>query len=341
MQSHLIKMREMIGVLLKDWFRYQASFNSEDNIYLQLVNRLERINRGPQNIGYVCLWPHTSKLHAPLVIPNLGKRLLKRSLQNSIFEMKEQRNLEDAIKISVLIGHRGMERLPLLLTTIKSIASQSDVSLECIIIEQDKSPIIKKYLPSWVRHIFLKTDAGTSHYNRSAAFNLGAKNAHGDILLLHDNDMLLPINYCKHIVKLVDEGYEVANTKRYVFYMSRAHTERIMRSVEEIICEAPEYIVQNLEAGGSMAITKEAYFKIGGMDEGFVGWGGEDIEFWKRCSLLKRWIWGFESIIHLWHHSQPLKETRDNPNIERIKTLNNINLRERIALLSASYGRNA
>jgi GT2 family glycosyltransferase len=79
--------------------------------------------------------------------------------------------------------------------------------------------------------------------------------------------------------------------------------------------------VQNLEAGGSMAITAEAYNRVGGMDEAFRGWGGEDNEFWDRCLTLPTWIWGYEPIVHLWHRSQPLKGEGDNPNLERARTL--------------------
>ena len=113
-----------------------------------------------------------------------------------------------------------------------------------------------------------------------------------------------------------------------------------MESLDCLVDESPDYIVQNLEAGGSMAITKEAYFRIGGMDEEFIGWGGEDIEFWERCSLLNRWIWGYEPIIHLWHRSQPLKEKKDNPNIARIKYLDTVDLRGRVENLRKSYPEN-
>lgn len=341
MQNHLIKMRELAGVITKDWLRYQFSLQQGNDRYLRLVNRLERIAPGPEDIGYVCLWPHTSKLHAPMIMPNLGKKLLNICLQKSIFYMQTSRELDEDIQISVLIGHRGVERLPLLLTTIKSIAAQIDVSLECIIIEQDNNARVKEYLPKWVRHIFLKTDSESTSYNRSAGFNLGAQNAHGRILLLHDNDMLVSSTYCKDIVTLANKGYEAINSKRYVFYLNRLHSEKIISSFYNLGSEPPDYIVQNLEAGGSMAITKEAYFRIGGMDEEFVGWGGEDIEFWKRCSLLNRWIWGYEPIIHLWHKSQPLKENKDNPNIARIKHLDTIDINQRIKSLRNRYFKNS
>ena len=332
MQRHLKKIREFVGVMFKDWLRYESYLRFKKDKYLMLRNRVEKLATGPNNLGYVCLWPHTSRLHAPLVMPSLGRQLLKVCIAKSTFKLKESRRENAEIMISVLIGHRGMERLPLLLLTLRSVAAQTGVNLECIVIEQDTKSLIKEFLPAWVKHLFLKTETSSEVYNRSAAFNHGGRNARGKILLLHDNDMLIPNTYCKDIATLVSRGYEAINIKRYIFYLTRSHSEKIIRSLNVPI-EAPEYIVQNLEAGGSMAITKNAYFAIGGMDEEFVGWGGEDIEFWKRCSLLKRWIWGYQPILHLWHQSQPLKDEKNNPNIDRIILLNNLTLTDRIKFL--------
>jgi hypothetical protein len=94
-----------------------------------------------------------------------------------------------------------------------------------------------------------------------------------------------------------------------------------------------EAIVQNLEAGGSMAITKQAYEEIGGMDEGFVGWGGEDNEFWDRCLTRPTWTWGYEPIVHLWHPSQPLKGQADNPNLVRCRLVMEQSPEQRIVAL--------
>ena len=43
------------------------------------------------------------------------------------------------------------------------------------------------------------------------------------------------------------------------------------------------------------------------MDEEFIGWGGEDQEFWSRCLTRKVWEYGSLPIIHLWHEPQPGK----------------------------------
>ncbi|MFN6337629.1 MAG: glycosyltransferase family 2 protein [Cyanobacteriota bacterium] len=329
-------LKSSIGVFLYDYLIYQSYFFGHSN-YLKIRNRNERLATGPKGIGYVCLWPYTSKLHAPLIWPWLGKKLLNICMTKERFISSETNKEYKHVDISVLIGHRGLERLPHLLTTISYIAGQFDVSLECIVIEQDSEIRIKDRLPAWIRYLHQKSDGNYNTYNRSAAFNYGACNARGRILILHDNDMIIPCSYCRDIVEIVDSGYDAVNIKRFVFYLNQEDTMKALKSssLRERYC--PEYIVQNLEAGGSMGITRRAYFELGGMDERFVGWGGEDNEFWDRCKKLRRWIWGFASIIHLWHRSQPLKEINDNTNIkvaqsliitdldERIKTLQQIN----------------
>ena len=68
----------------------------------------------------------------------------------------------------------------------------------------------------------------------------------------------------------------------------------------------PEFdaIVQNLEAGGSSGAGRQAYFDIGGFDERFIGWGGEDNEFWERAQTKKVYPYGYLPLVHLWHEPQ-------------------------------------
>ena len=82
-----------------------------------------------------------------------------------------------------------------------------------------------------------------------------------------------------------------------------------------------------------MAIRAETYAELGGMDEGFSGWGGEDNEFWDRCLSRPSWIWGYEPIVHLWHRGQPLKGAAANPNLDRARELMAVPTEERIRRL--------
>jgi GT2 family glycosyltransferase len=144
-------------------------------------------------------------------------------------------------------------------------------------------------------------------YCRSWAFNVGARHARGEVLVFHDNDMLVPADYAAQVLAVLGRGFEVANLKRFVFYLSEAHSRSVFDGSAGLAHHAPETIVQNLEGGGSFAITRGACEAIGGFDEAFVGWGGEDVEFWERASSRRMWPYAFLPIVHLWHAPQPGK----------------------------------
>jgi GT2 family glycosyltransferase len=326
--------RERLGVWLKDRLRYEHLLRQPSPAHLRIANRREELEAAPDGFGQACLWPFTSRLHAPGLQPELGLRLLRRCLAEApIRRCASPPASADPPELSVLIGHRGTERLPLLLATLESIAAQEGVRLECLVIEQDAVPRIATHLPRWVRHVHGPLSNPDAPYNRSHSFNLGANHARAPVLLLHDNDMLVPAGYGRRLLDRIARGYAVVNPKRFIFYLNENHSARVLAGTADFDATPAEAIVQNLEAGGSLAITTEAYQAIGGMDEGFVGWGGEDNEFWDRCLTRPTWIWGYEPIVHLWHRAQPLKHRPDNPNLTRARNVMQHSPLARIAAL--------
>jgi hypothetical protein len=310
-------MREWLGVWIKDRWRYERALRSSGRLYLALANRRERLDPAPDGIGFACAWEFTSRLHAPTIQPWLGQRLLRRCLNDAPIRLSHlPPQPTDQPQISVLMGHRGLERLPLLLATLESLAAQTDVAFECVVIEQDEQPRIAPLLPGWVHHVHTPPARPGAPYNRSRAFNAGALQARAPVLLLHDNDMLVPYGYLQRILQKVALGYQAVNPKRYVFYLSERHTSAVLHAAAALDTWPADGIVQNLEAGGSVAITRQAFWEIGGMDEAFEGWGGEDNEFWDRCQARPCWIWGYEPLVHLWHRRQPLKHSVHNPNLD-------------------------
>jgi GT2 family glycosyltransferase len=137
--------------------------------------------------------------------------------------------------------------------------------------------------------------------------NVGARAARGKVLVFHDNDMLVPQAYASELWARAQEGYEIINLKRFIFYLTEAHSGAIGAGERNLLAQPAEAIVQNLEAGGSVAMARDAFFAIGGYDEAFVGWGGEDNEFWQRASTRKVWPYAYLPIVHLWHAPQPEK----------------------------------
>ncbi|MGH8106448.1 MAG: galactosyltransferase-related protein, partial [Arenimonas sp.] len=104
---------------------------------------------------------------------------------------------------------------------------------------------------------------------------------------------------------------------------------------DSLLKRPPESIMQNSEGGGSIAITRKAYEEIGGFDESFIGWGGEDNEFWERAKTRRLWPYAFLPIVHLWHAAQPGKAKLDNQTLSLYQKRSEVSPEIRIAKLRA------
>ncbi len=286
-----------------------------------LRNRADRLEPNPAGPGVRCDWEFTRSLHFCDVFPAAGGWLLQRALRTDpirLQDVPDQVGPEQVCRngagapappavpdVSFLIGHRGRERLPHLQATLASIAAQTGVAFECVVVEQDAMPQVRDVLPAWVKWTHTPAPPDLP-YCRSWAFNVAARLARAPLLVCQDNDMLVPERYACDLLAHFRAGYEVVDLKRFVFYLGEnngplrpalAGTGRLQ----------VETVIQNLRGGGSVAIGRSAFEAIGGFDEAFVGWGGEDNEFWDRCRTRKVWEFAYLPLVHLWHPPQPGK----------------------------------
>jgi hypothetical protein len=282
--------------------------------WVRMRNRNDTLSFSPDRTGARCDWGNTRPLHLCTVFPVTGRWLLRRALQSCPVQMQDYpdtvserrvcRNgvqpTDDLPEVSFLIGHRGTDRLPHLLATLRSLAAQENSSFECIVVEQDETPVVRDQLPAWVNYVHTPPPKAGMLYNRSLAFNEAARRARGEVLILHDNDMLVPVCYAEKSVRSHQDGYEVAQLKRFIFYLDRVSSQHMTGLGNG----RNERVIENLCGGGSIAISRSVYWDLGGMDEDFIGWGGEDEEFWDRCLTRKVWEFGCLPVIHLWHEAQ-------------------------------------
>ncbi len=312
-------LRHRAGALVYDWPRFLRHIGGN---WTRIRNRDETLALDER--GARCDWLYTSELHVAKVYPVAGRLLMRRAFRDWPIALRnEPLSVSETPDVSFIIGHRGLARLPNLLATLKSIAGQQGVPIECIVIEQSAEPEVEHALPPWVRYLHTPV-AADFDYCRSATFNVAARIARGAVLIAHDNDMLVPERYAAEIQARVREGAQFVDPKRFVFYLDEH--ERLIQ------------VMANLK-GGSIAATKEAYFSIGGFDEDFVGWGGEDLEFWERAREYGRvYEYGWLPLLHRWHAPQPGKlqqetapaqvryrEVRAIPAAERIARLRSVN----------------
>ncbi len=313
-------LREKAGVLLYDWIPFELRLRRD---WKEIRNRNERIDVTAD--GVRCDWRWTSDLHICRVFPSTGRRLMRVAFEEWPLVFGDAVAEVESPRVSFVIGHRGMERLPHLLTTIRSIAGQRGTPIECIVVEQSSKPEAQESLPPGTRYIHTPVPPSLP-YNRSWAFNVGARAARGDVLVLHDNDAVVPHQYATAVSEAIASGYDFANLTRFVFNL---------QTVDVTFDAPPRSIVQNTR-GLSTVAQREAYFDIGGYDEAFVGWGGEDNDFWDRASTRRVQRHGSVPMIHLWHPPQPEKEMANAPGVARYRELERQPPEERIARLKAT-----
>lgn len=324
------RLKSVLGTLIRDrpflawplWLP-RALRRGREETWVRFCNRDERLLTNPSGRGLDCDWKWTSDLTLGRVIPRATGLILREALSAWPIEPCEANPAyEDRTpEVTFIVGHRGVERLPLLFATLESLRAQRGCTTEIVVVEQSTQPLLPGRLAPGVRLIHQDPLDPEMPYSRSWAFNRGAQEARGAVLVLHDNDVLAPSSYAAEIAALSRRGFEAMRLQRFVFYLGEEETERVVRTAAAgkwaLESLNPASVRQNCQ-GATMAVSRAAYFRIGGHDEDFVGWGGEDNEFFDRCRLLRFHPWGYLPFVHLWHGPQPEKG-RDTGLLERFR----------------------
>ena len=273
--------------------------------WLDLCNRHETLLREDVSGGRVCQWRDSSQLTVSRIFPDVGRRLLLHCLR----EWPLQLNYDSPVKrpdepeASVLIAIGGVDRLNQFRTVLASLRGQSHGSLEILVVEQSLSPELEHSMPSDIRYLHDRQETGVE-FNKSRALNVAASAARGKYFLIHDADYVVPQNYvseCCRVLKHVDG----VRPSRFNFHLDRMTTQSFTSQQRMPIAPISEYIVQNNPT--PMALRAKSYRDIGGHDESFIGWGGEDVEFLSRLRTLSMSEGGWMPTIHLWHPPAPRK----------------------------------
>lgn len=299
-------LRRVLGALALDLPRSMVHLARRGD-WVRVVNRRQIVDARRAPLSVRCSGTQTSSLHVCDVLPGFGRSLLRAAMRDWSFEFASDVRFSDTPELSFVIPHRGIEREAHLHAVIHSIA-KLPLAVECIVVEQDTEQRLAK-LPGNTRYLHVSGLNGNVAWNKCLALNAGAQVARGSILIFHDGDILVPVRYGSEITRLfADEALGVAFPQRFLFYLSRGFTDRLlMNPKSEILRDAaPEQVRQNW-VGGTLAIRRSAFETIGGYDTRFTGWTGEDREFHDRCQLLPGWFHGYIPFVHLWHAPQAEK----------------------------------
>lgn len=317
-----MRLKEKLGVLLKDSPRYRHALQGDDRavngdpLWQHLCNRNEALQINPSGPGVRCPWRWTSDLHACGVLPTYGRQLVHRALGEWPVEFANQVKPEGTPTVSFIIAFEGTQRIEHLVWTVRSILAQRHLSVECIVIDQSSRSLCQGRLPNGVQYFHRPRPAGVDGWRKSWAFNQGAREASADLLVFHDGDIVCPADYAATLVhRIGDHG--AASIQRFLFNMGKQDTLGLFEANKFPATFYPDRVRQNWE-GGTIAVMRDRFFEIGGFDEAFVGWGGEDNEFFDRCGAIGHLTFGDVPFVHLWHPEQSDKHAPCNRNINTV-----------------------
>ena len=118
-------LSQKLGAILYDLPRFEWWLNHD---WIRICNRTEILNAAPDGLGARCCWQWTSDLHLAKVFPSIGRRLLRRALHARPIRFAETQTVVGSeVKVSFVIGHRSLARLPTLQATLRTIAAQKSV----------------------------------------------------------------------------------------------------------------------------------------------------------------------------------------------------------------------
>lgn len=276
-----------------------------------LHNRIERLECGGDSTSRVCGWKWTSELTVCQVFPEIAQRLYQRCFQEwplvegasgtAVLELEKP-------QISVILPVGNPERHAAMRVVLASFLGQTRRDIEVIVVEQSSVPRLGGTLPAGVRYLHIMNAEGAEEFNKSRLMNEAVRKAKAPWVLLHDSDIVVPSGYVDAVLARASYGWEAVRPIRFLFYLGRecsasfAPKGRLPSHVDRITQNFP---------GGSTAIKRETYMQIGGHDERFVGWGGEDTEFLDRLRTRRLFPGHFAPAIHLWHLPAPKKLSGD------------------------------
>jgi hypothetical protein len=299
------KLRQWAGCWLNERWRVEMMLRTPfiaralGMEWLDVCNRSERLLPDAVSGGRMCSWEFSSDLTVQRVFPDVGPRLLRHVLRRWPIDLDfgPSRVVDRDPRVSILIPIGGRERLPQFELALAAARGQRDVEFEVIVVEQADTPLLADSVPSDVRHVYQERAAG-ARFNKSAAVNCAARAARGDVLVLLDADYLIPVDFAAECARVLCTA-DAARPARFIFHLDPHSTSRAREARSLPTDLAIERIVSNNPT--PIAVRAATYWSVGGHDETYLGWGGEDTEFIDRLRTQTFSEGGWMPVVHAWH----------------------------------------
>jgi hypothetical protein len=220
-----------------------------------------------------------------------------------------------AIVIPFRAPSHAAERARNIAAVLNGIAHQSYPRdrYRVVVVESDEQPRWKSLLEGACDRYVFAPCAGP--FNKSWTVNAGV--VHGaleaEIICILDGDILVDHDFIERaVVRFQEGGTQAYWPYRDLLYLderasARAGHRRCLEAAPRVEPEDLRGVYVRRTPGACVWVRQSLFRRIGGMDERFVGWGGEDEDFAFRVLRYAPFDRYDEPLVHLHHGRGPQK----------------------------------
>lgn len=180
--------------------------------------------------------------------------------------------------------------------------------IEVVVVEQDTHPRLAPPLAHPGASVVFAYNAGP--FNKSWGLNVGARVSGGGVLLFGDADVIVPGGLAAAAALCAERG-QLVKPYRELVDLTPGETARVLELGDAGAIPRDPASPRNRDAigerlvlcGGWFAIRRDAFAALGGFDERFVGWGGEDDAMTMKVERVRLSTYELDGgpAWHLWH----------------------------------------
>lgn len=224
----------------------------------------------------------------------------------------------EPISIIIPIRIESQERKENLHCTVKYLLQSSFVYID--ILEADKERQFYFTPHKQIRYRFIKDNE--SIFYRTYYLNQLLKDTIYPIVGIWDADVLLPEQQVIASIDCINRGVTMCFPYDGNFCMLGELTSKEVRLNTNILQQYQnQRFTRQPSVGGAFLVNKEKYLNIGGENEGFYGWGPEDVERVKRMEILELAIERVQGpLFHLYHTRATNLDNRQHNQIVLLNT---------------------
>ncbi len=189
--------------------------------------------------------------------------------------------------ITYVIPFRDIGRTAAIKAVVDGVRAQRYPVIEIMAVEQDDTSKadLAALLP--IKH-FLARDPTSPLFNKALAFNLGVSKATHEQIVLHDADMICASDYTARVAAVLGK-HEGCHLGKTVIYTTEEAANSVCTTGSVRAAAECERVVGYYE-GGSLACRRDVYWRVGGFNEEFKGYGCEDCDFYSRLAASCDWL---------------------------------------------------